>query len=163
MLGHQVLHAVTEEKDNQGLTYNMPCANSRDEPSWETQLHSLTLPERWSVLSHSHPASFLLSLQKQAEECLFNTSVVCKPRLDLAWGPGSVLPADRAQLGCLRGEETQNFWWPSHTLLGSRGTGTNVFPITLRTLHLQLGLTEHNPNISLLTEKFALCLNVDSR
>lgn len=118
MLWHQVLHAVTEEKDNQRLTYNMPCANSRDEPSWETQLHSLTLPERWSVLSHL--ASFLLSLQKQAEKCLFNTTVVCKLRLDLPWEPASV-PL-QTELSSLGAEETQNFWWPSHTPCWDPGT-----------------------------------------
>lgn len=46
MPGHQVLHPVTEEKDNQGLTHNMPCANTRNEPGWETQPYSLTLPAR---------------------------------------------------------------------------------------------------------------------
>lgn len=126
--------------------------------------HSLTATV-WKVICATPPASLLLGLERSSQVSVWH-NCCWKPGLAFILGTCHCPPADRAGLGSLGAQETQNSQGPkhTHTLLGSRDTTKNIpqnsessaFAIGPHKAQSQYFFTDYAP------EKFALCLNVDS-
>lgn len=94
---------------------------------WENN-YSLTLAERWSVLSLGHPASFLLSLERQAAKCPLSTTAACKPRLAFILGTCQCPPCRQSWAG-LSGSRGNRISKDLNThLAGIQGHGDKCLP-----------------------------------